>query len=333
MVKNKYLHNLFIVQKSVSTLNIGGLMTKFLEHFNIPESHVNGEFLNLNLEKDTKLFIDSYYLTWSKNTYCIKALETQKIFMTELMSALKNNDDMKTYQLCSHFKEPKSTGIGLSIASFNGKGSNKIKVKKIIDALKLSKAAKTGLLEDLEELILVTRDIGADTISDITTNICFKHFAEYTLDQCNKLGIPVSETTDFFFFFCELDKKWKKQKFLLPHAPLTENKILSPIVLLPTEILDDLISYNSSYFFTSIASPIFAKDALNKYPLASFVYSLKSTGEKKVILEDIRKLYPEYRGNKENLDKLITEDPKLLKNYRTTVASKRYRDRKLKTKN
>lgn len=307
-------------------------MAKFLEHFNIPENQVNGEFLNLDLEKDTKLFIDSYYLTWSKNPYCIKALETQKAFMTELMNALKNNEDIKTYQLCSHFKEPKSTGIGLSISSFNGKGSNKVKVQKIINALKSSKAAKTGLLEDLEELILVTRDIGADTISDITTNICFKHFADYTFDQCNKLGIPVSETKELFFYFCEEEKKWKKKKFHLPHAPLTENKILSPIVLLPTEILDDLISYNSSYFFTSVASPIFAKDALNKYPSASFIYSLKSTGEKKVILEDIRKLYPEYRGNKENLDKLITEEPKLLKTYRSTVASKRYRDRKLKRK-
>jgi len=305
-------------------------MTTFLEYFNIPLDQVQGEFLNLDLEKDTKLFIDSYYLTWSKNTHCMNALETQKVFMSELMNALKDGNDRKTYQLCSHFKEPKCTGIGLSVASYNGKGSKEIKVKKIINALKESKAAQTGLLEDLEELILVTRDIGADTISDITTNICMKHFAEYTLEQCKKLNIPIEETKQYFSYFCSIEKTWKKEKFNLPHVPLGKSEVKSPIVLLPTEILDDLISYNQSYFFTSIASPIFAKEALQRYPLASFVYSLKSTGEKKVNLTDLRNLYPEYRGNKENMDKIVAENPKLLKDYKNTVAYKRYKDRKLK---
>lgn len=305
-------------------------MPNFLEYFNISPDQVNGEFLNLDLEKDTKLFIDSYYLTWSKNIHCMNALETQKVFMSELMNSLKNGKDKITNELCSHFKEPKCTGIGLSIASYHGKGSKKIKVKKIIDALKKSKAAKTGLLEDLEELILVTRDIGADTISDITTNICMKHFAEYTLEQCKKLNIPVELTKEYFFYFCSIEKTWKKEKFELPHVPLGKNEVISPIVLLPTEILDDLISYNQSYFFTSIASPIFAQDALKRYPLASFVYSIKSTGERKVNLTDIRQLYPEYRGNKENMDKTISENPALLKDYRNKVAYKRYKDRKLK---
>lgn len=307
-------------------------MPKFLEHFNIKETDVDGEFLNLDLEKDTKLFIDSYYLTWSKNAYCIKALETQRVFMEELMESMKTNNEAKTYELCSHFKEPKSTGIGLSISSFNGKGSDEIKVRKIIDALKQSKAATTGLLQDLEELILVIKDIGADTISDITTNICFKHFAEYTLEQCTKLNIKVSETEKEFFYFCEVNKQWKSKKFLLPHPPLGKSKTISPVVLLPTEILDDLISYNPSYFFTTIASPIYAKRALNKYPAASFVYSVKKTGEKKVVLKEIREKYPEYRGYKENLDKLVTESPSLLEEYKTKVASKRYRDRVLKSK-
>jgi len=108
-------------------------MTTFLEHFNIPLDQVKGEFLNLNLNKDTKLFIDSYYLTWSKNSYCIKALETQKVFMAELMKSLKEDNIQLTTKLCSHFKEPKSTGIGLSIASYDGKGSKEIKVQKIIN--------------------------------------------------------------------------------------------------------------------------------------------------------------------------------------------------------
>ena len=102
-------------------------MTTFLEYFDIPLDQVQGEFLNLDLDRDKKLFIDSYYLTWSKNIYCINALETQKVFMSELMLSLKEGKDRRTNELCAHFKEPKCTGIGLSAASYDGRGSKEIR--------------------------------------------------------------------------------------------------------------------------------------------------------------------------------------------------------------
>ncbi|GGH34062.1 hypothetical protein GCM10007354_16350 [Acinetobacter courvalinii] len=302
-------------------------MKTFLNHFNIPENYAGIDFLDINLEKDTPLFIDSYYLTWSKNIYCQKALSTQKIFMEELMLSLKNGNDQKASELCNHFPEPKCTGIGLSAASFNGRGSEKIKVEKILHSLKKSKAAQTGLLEDLEELILVTEGIGADTISDITTNICMKHFAQYTLEKCKELNIPTELTKKNFYYFCEQDKEWKKTKFELPHVPLGKEQVHSAIVLLPNEILDGIISYDTQFFFTNIATPLYVKEVLKKQPTASFIYSVKSTKERKVNVTDMRNLHPEYRGGKKNMDKLIASNPKLLKDYKE-VARSRYIKRK-----
>lgn len=72
-------------------------MTTFLENFNIPIGSVDIDFFDPILEKDTPFYIDSYYLTWSPNKYVQTALETQKVFMTELMEALKNKDEKKSY--------------------------------------------------------------------------------------------------------------------------------------------------------------------------------------------------------------------------------------------
>lgn len=307
-------------------------MTTFLEYFNIPLDSSDIDFLDINLEKDTPVYIDSYYLTWSNNTFCQKSLKTQKVFMQELMDALKNKDDKKAIQLCSHFPEPKCTGIGVSSSSFNGRGSKKLKVEIILTALKKSKAAQTGLLEDLEEIILVTEKIGADTISDITTNLCMKHFAEYTLEKCNQLNIPTEMTKKDFYYFCEKDRVWRKDKLKLPHIPLGKEQIYSPIVLLPKEILDSIISYDCQFFFTNIATPIYVKNVLKNQPTASFIYSVKSTKEKKVNVTDMRNLHPEYRGGKKNMDSLITENPELLKDYREKVAKSRYLKRKGKKK-
>jgi len=193
-------------------------MLTFLDFFDKAEHKNSVDFFDPNLEKDTPFFIDSYYLTWSTNPHIIKALATQKAFMAELMQALKDKKDKRAIELCSHFPEPKYTGIGVSKDSVNGRGSKDIKVDKIITCLKSSKAAQTGLLEDLEELILVTEKIGADTISDITTNICLKLFADYTKEQCVKLGIPTSLTKQQYSYFCLSDLEWKNEKLDLPHV-------------------------------------------------------------------------------------------------------------------
>lgn len=98
-------------------------MKTFLDFFKISKENPDIDFFNPNLEKDTPYFIDSYYLTWSDNPHIQKAVLTQKAFMSELMQALKDKNEKKAIQLCSHFPEPKYTGIGVSKDSVNGRGS------------------------------------------------------------------------------------------------------------------------------------------------------------------------------------------------------------------
>jgi len=101
---------------------------------------------------------------------------------------------------------------------------------------------------------------------------------------------------------------------------------------LQSQILDSIISYDCQFFFTNIATPIYVKNVLKNTPTASFIYSVKSTKEKKVNVTDMRNLHPEYRGGKKNMDSLITENPELLKDYREKVAKSRYLKRKGKKK-
>jgi hypothetical protein len=89
-----------------------------------------------------------------------------------------------------------------------------------------------------------------------------------------------------------------------------------------------MISYNSNYLFTNIATPLYKQEAIKKYPSASFIYSLKSNGEKRVRVKDLRKQYPEYRDGKNKMDELIADNPKLLKEYKEKVAKSRYLKRK-----
>lgn len=294
-------------------------MTTFLDYFEIDSSQ-SIDFLNLKLEKDTKIFLDPYSVAMTNNIHCINAHKCIKAFMEALLTALKDNNQKLAMELCSHFQEPKGTGIGWTKKSYKGRGAGEIKASKLLEALTSSEAVMSGAIEDLEELILVVEGLGLDTISDITINLGMKHFIEFTQEKCMELGIPVERTNTKVSYFCHTEKKWKSDYFDLPHAPIGENREKGQIVLLPINTLAHLSPYGTSYFFTNIATPHFIKEAITAG--ASFIRAAKSGGYK----ADIRKMREDerYKGGKKRMSKFISAHPETLKQYREKVAIYRF---------
>lgn len=283
------------------------------------------DFLNINLDEDTCLFVDAYAMSRSSNQYMQSGHKTLRIFMSETLLGLKNyiQDQTSINNLWEPkcFAEPKGTGIGLAKNGHKGRGSHDVKCQQIITALRHSKAVETGDLEDLEELLLVVEGIGSDTISDITINIAKKHFIEYTQEKCKKLNIPMILTKEKIRYFCSIDRKWKSDTFELPHLNVGLNKTLSYLIFIPNEILEKNMAYGCNYFYTNIATPIYVDQVLRAG--ASFIYSLKD-GSKRVNKREMRK-EDKYKGGKKRMDGFISENPKSLKEYRKSVADKRYK--------
>ena len=67
-------------------------------------------------------------------------------------------------------------------------------------ALKNSKAAQSGLLEDLSDFALFIPLIGRDKISDMTTNIIRGALISYTQTQCELLSIPMRSVSSGFYW-------------------------------------------------------------------------------------------------------------------------------------
>ncbi len=294
-------------------------MSTFLEYFKI--SNVEIDFLNLDLEKDTKIFLDPYSVAMLNNKHCKNVHKCIKTFMQELLYALQSKDFELAQKLCDHFHEPKGTGIGWTKKSYKGRGAGKLKASKLVEVLSSSQAVISGAIEDLEELILVVEGIGLDTISDITINLGMKHFIEFTQEKCKELNIPLEPSKEKIEYFCYLDKMWKAEHFDLPHAPTGEKKEISQIILLPIDTLISLPIYQTSYFFTNIATPYFVKEVLSAG--VSFIRATKS-GKRKVNIKEMRK-DERYKGGKARMGKFIVEHPSTLKDYRQEVALYRYK--------
>lgn len=296
-------------------------MPTFLDHFAVNTPPEDVTFLNLDLEHDTRFFVDPYSIAMTNNTYCVSIHGALKAFMSKLLLVLKNGDEQAALELCSHFQEPKGAGIGWTKSSFNGRGTGEIKATTILNALKDSEAVTSGAIQDLEELVLVVENVAHDTISDITINIGLKHFIEFTQDQCRKLSIPMEKSVQKLSFFDPLQEQWDSDYFELPHAPIGSDLVKEPIILLPKDILRKIPIYKVDYFFTNIATPYFVQQVMEN-PSILFVRALK-TGEYKADLRAMRK-HEEFKGGKKRMEKFIKEHPEKLKEYREKVAYYRF---------
>lgn len=81
------------------------------------------------------------------------------------------------------------------------------------------------------------------------------------------------------------------------------------------------MAYGCNYFYTNVATPIFVNQVLEAG--LSFIYSLKD-GSKRVNKKEMRK-NDDYKGGKKRMDNFISNNPESLKEYKKTVADKRYK--------
>lgn len=96
-------------------------------------------------------------------------------------------------KLLVRLQEPNETHFGLSKGKSRGRGLGPYLVQRITNNLVVSRAAETGLLEDLEDTALFIEGIGKDIISDVTTNIIRGMLISYTQSMASIYGMELQE--------------------------------------------------------------------------------------------------------------------------------------------
>jgi hypothetical protein len=184
------------------------------------------------LNIDTKLFIDPLLL--SKSSYDIinvKAVEKLEKYYENIISLLEESkikDDFayKHAERLIHVKELPGTCLGYGTTSTSGRSLSASIRKKIIDTA--DEIIKIGVKkpELFFVLPLFEEGIGADTISDITTSAIQSVLYDFTAQIAVKLDIKT------------ISVEIHGETFDIIQNPL--NKIISPIILLPQDILRSL---------------------------------------------------------------------------------------------
>lgn len=190
-------------------------MTSFSSFFGIKKTQAELDFVDVDLDQDTPLYIDPYALTTRDDEWSVDSHQLVVSYFQSIISAIKNNDRTKGKSILSRLSEPEETKLGVSKPGNKGRGIGPHQAEELFEALKNSKAAKTGLLEDISDFALYIPLIGRDKISDMTTNIIRGALINYTQLQCELHGIPMREVASGFCW----DKgstEWRQSYVKLP---------------------------------------------------------------------------------------------------------------------
>ncbi|MBR3131989.1 hypothetical protein IKG33_01045 [Candidatus Saccharibacteria bacterium] len=244
------------------------------EYYNLGIDQPSLDFVDVELSSDSCLFVDPAALNNDKTEWGFRCRKLIKDYFSLVLSAMREGDDDRAKNLLSELCEPSETKLGFSKNKTNGRGIGKKLALKMWSAFRESAAIKSGMIEDIEDTVLLIEGISSDMISDIVTNIIREPLIEYTQLQFDQLGIELETRKS--------KKIWNPQKQIwsvknLRQPIITINGCEDILMVVPKSIVRKEATYSAGEYFNQyIVTRLQQEDVAD-----GLTRILKTTGEEK----------------------------------------------------
>lgn len=168
------------------------------------------DFVDIDIENDTPLFIDPHFLVTRTDAWSRDATTSIRSFFRHFLALVRPGERDQAFDLFLHLREPNETRLGLSRARSRGRGVGHEDARKIFDSLLESKAVETGLVDDIEDCRIFVERVDKDKASDMTTNIIRSQLIRYTKRQCQLWKIPLTPDVPSGKMWNRADKRWEE---------------------------------------------------------------------------------------------------------------------------
>lgn len=286
---------------------------KFSEYYNILKTQHELNFVNIFLEKDTKLFIDPWAIRQGGDEFSHECYSHIASFFELLINRIKNKDYFNATDMLRFAHEVKEIRLGDSINGYKGLGMNE-QTNDLFNALKNSKAIKTGLLEDIEDCALMIDNINRDKISDMVANIIKIPLLKYTKSQCDLHNISTKKVS-VGYCWDNNKKNWELQSGDLPVPEINDKE--ETIILVPKDIVrrDFILNYQD-YYRNEILN---FEQSRYGHAGVSLVKALKTKEDKQPTKKELKKIIP---STKKYIFETTLKNSRLLDIYKKRKSEK-----------
>jgi hypothetical protein len=212
------------------------------EAFQLGASQYELDFIDINVNNDLPLFLDSYFIRHFDTPFGRESSNDIKSFIDFFFGLLKSDLKDDARYLFSFLGEPNETCLGLSVDTPQGRGVGPEDTEKIFKAIIQSKAFQEGVLENLEDLRIFVPGIDRDKVSDMTTNLIRGQLVKYTQNQCKLWGIPLQQNVPSGLVWNRTKLEW--EEFHTDMLIINGKKIL----LVPKSIITYSKEYSSQKY-------------------------------------------------------------------------------------
>lgn len=160
--------------------------------FNIEKGHEHLDFVDVNISRDNRLFIDPTLIAHDPSPV---GRECQALIMSyfhEVFDCIRTRNLDRLWNLSMFAREPNETSLGLSRGRPSGKGASPEILMRIYQGIMDQGLLENGIIQAPADITLYTENFGADRMSDLITNIIRRVLYEFTVMQCNRYRYALS---------------------------------------------------------------------------------------------------------------------------------------------
>lgn len=266
--------------------NPGGLLSRVSTHFGLGTSQPFLDFVDVDLQGDVPLFLDPTALLHRPDPWAAECVALIQDFFQHVLRLIDKGNHSRAVALLSVMGEPNETHLGFSTGRARGHGIGVTSAEWLWDSLRSSEAVRTGLLEHLEDTILMVEGIGPDLVSDIATNLIRAPLLEYTQDQASLWSIPLTPGVNPGPLWDPTSKSWFHEYATMPMGPH------GPFLLVPKSLVRRQIEYDYDEYYTYYILPMLEHEELR---LASPLVQVLRSGPR-VFHKDLTAKYGRGKG-------------------------------------
>lgn len=288
-------------------------MKRFSVAFGLKKVQAELDFVDIDLDSDTPLYVDPYALTTREDDWSQRCQSILLSFFQAVLSAVMANDERRGTHLLSHLGEPEETRLGVSKKGNPGRGIGTVQAAEIFAALARSNAAKSGLLQDISDFALFVPHVGRDKISDMTTNIIRGALIDYTQTQCRLHGIAMQTVATGMFWDSD-GLRWDQNYRELP-VYLNCKLLLVPKFAVRYSVGVDAASFRRSFVLDFLREEHLRADD----SLVTAIRDKAGNVTKKIVYK--KTIDEHYPKDKEFLAEFSMAHPEVIEDYRNTLKA------------
>lgn len=299
----------------------------FSRAFKLNKSQFELDFVDIYMNQDLPLFLDSAYISQGNDEWSKRATSTIRSFFDHLLSLISNNQIDRAKEIFINFEEPNETRLGVSKGSPRGRGVGSIKSEQIFKNIINSPAARSGLIEDLEDFYIFVDNFGPDNLSDMITNIIKKDLIEYTQEQAKLWNLNLTPNISSGQYWDITQNTWTQS-----HTDMLLYKD-TRVILVPKYFVVRNSTFNPSYYHNyfvlqylqqrnlSLLTPL-VKKRIKKNGEESYSVSKKSIKDNSTIIhEENGYNICKSPGSKKDMAEFSLAYPQVYNEFKTEVLS------------